>query len=106
MIPLPGNQRCSRSRLAPNAASRSVRCGGALNHPAARSKAVDALHTWLDAASTDSALFSAVQELIADLVAAGDAREQQRLDYWLDRWARDPKQPCTSAADIRLNMSS
>lgn len=73
----------------------------ALNHPAAREKAVRALHSWLGAADTDPALFLAVQKLIADLVVAGDQREQQRLDYWLARWANDPKQPCASAARIR-----
>jgi hypothetical protein len=45
-------------------------------------------------------------ELIVDLVASGDEREQQRLDYWLTRWANDLKQPCTPAANIRSNMPS
>ena len=73
----------------------------ALNHPAAREKAVIALHSWLGAADTDPALFPAVQKLIADLVASGDQREQQRLDYWLARWANDPTHSCASAVRIR-----
>lgn len=73
----------------------------ALNHAAARPKAVIALRSWLGAADSDPAFFGAAQQLIADLVASGDQREQQRLDYWLNRWANDPKQPCSSAARIR-----
>jgi hypothetical protein len=74
--------------------------------PAGNAGDAAVLRIWLGVADSNAELFAAVERLIGDLIAQGDQREQERLRFYLSRWAAHPKAPSQSAARIMSSASS
>lgn len=78
----------------------------ALNSKLARESALEALHQWLLAADEDNRLYPSIEQLIMMLMDQGTGREQERLRFYLDRWASHSKKETTSAAKVLLVLNS
>jgi len=72
----------------------------ALNTKAVRDAALHVLLAWLRSADACADIYPAVTQLLADLMVAGDEREQARLHFHLSRWAAPNGQPSAAAGDI------
>jgi hypothetical protein len=72
----------------------------ALNLKVARDDTRDALRSWLRAADDRPALYPVVSQLVLDLAHEGQQHEQERVSYWIHRWAADAKQPSEAAERI------
>jgi len=69
----------------------------ALNTRLARKSALETLQQLLKEADKDVRLYVPIEQVIRDLVQQGATREQDRLRYYLNRWATDSKERSTSA---------
>ena len=70
--------------------------GRALNAKPVRPLALDALHYWLEVAGEDTSAFTVVSRAIHSIARLG-GKHPDRLDYYLDLWAHDPKRPVRAA---------
>jgi hypothetical protein len=72
----------------------------AIGSGATRTAALGVLQSWLRFADNLHAAAPTLASLVAGLFAQGNRHEQERLRFWMLRWANDPKQPCTTAAQL------
>lgn len=79
----------------------------ALNNKPVRKRALNLVHQWLRKVDEDDRMYPLIEELIVELAAKGADRERDRLLFYLDRWASNPRQECKSAARVlaALNRS-
>jgi len=78
----------------------------ALNTKSARKLALETLRQWLLIVDDDSRLYPAIERVIRMLVTQGTHREQERLRFYLDRWASYPKERSKSATKILSALNS
>jgi len=78
----------------------------ALNTKSARKLALETLRQWLLIVDDDSRLYPAIEQVIRMLVTQGTHREQERLRFYLDRWASYPKERSKSATKILSALNS
>jgi hypothetical protein len=70
--------------------------GHALSAKPTRPLALDALHYWLELADEDHTALAAVERVIRSIAGLG-GKHPDRIDYYLDLWAHDPKKPLWAA---------
>lgn len=78
----------------------------ALNTKATRGRALDVLQRWMLMVEDDNRLYPRLEELIMVLTMQGTDRERNRLIFYLDRWASNPRQECKSAARVLATLNS
>jgi hypothetical protein len=72
----------------------------ASNTKSARKPALETLHRWLLMADQDTRLYSSAEQLVIALATLGTDRAQERLRFYLRRWASRSKETTCSAAKI------
>jgi hypothetical protein len=70
--------------------------GRALAAKPVRPLALDALRDWLELADRDSTALDPVSRVIRSVAGLG-GKHPERIEYYLDRWAHDPRQPVRAA---------
>jgi hypothetical protein len=78
----------------------------ALNTKSVRKRALDVLKEWLLTIDDDTRLYSTLEEIITLIATQGTEREENRLRFYLDRWASHPKEECQSAAKALAALDS
>ena len=64
-----------------------------------RAYALEVLRTWVDLADAVPAARRVLGDVVGDSALQGD-RQDQRLSYWMNRWATDPQRPSAAAEEI------
>jgi len=72
----------------------------ALNTKSARKPALETLKRLVQMADDDARLYSPLEQILRELVQRGSERERGRLQYYLNRWAVNPKEPSASASRL------
>lgn len=77
-----------------------------LNTKAVRKRALDVLKECLLTIDDDTRLYSTLEEIITLIATQGTEREENRLRFYLDRWASHPREECQSAAKVLAALDS
>jgi hypothetical protein len=73
--------------------------GRSLSAKQVRPLALDALRIWLEIASDDGTAMRPLSRLITAIARLG-GKHPDRLEYYLEKWATDPKKPVRSARQL------
>jgi len=73
--------------------------GRSLSAKQVRPLALDALRTWVEIAGDDGTAMRLVSTLITAIARLG-GKHPARLEYYLEKWATDPKKPVRSARQL------
>jgi hypothetical protein len=73
--------------------------GRALSAKPVRKPALDALRSWLELADRDERAVAPVSRVIDAIVRLG-GKHPDRMEYYLEQWASDPKAPVRSAQRV------
>jgi hypothetical protein len=78
----------------------------ALNTKASRKSALETIRQLLKTTDDDERLYPAMRAIILEIVKQGASREKERLNFYLNRWASDPKESSHSAERLLNTLSS
>ncbi len=78
----------------------------ALSEKVTRRPALDTVHEWLKQADGDTDLETAIIGILRGIATEGDARERQRLHYFLNGWANDRVSPLPAAAQVLRELGN
>ena len=72
----------------------------ALNTKPARKRALETLKRFVQMADEDARLYSPLEQILKEIAQRGTKRERERLRYYLNRWATNPKERSASAGRL------
>ncbi|HDQ06013.1 MAG TPA: hypothetical protein ENN36_04745 [Candidatus Bathyarchaeota archaeon] len=78
----------------------------ALNTKPVRKPALETLRQILQVVDEDARLYFPAEQIISELVKQGTEREKDRLKYYLERWAADPKEKSMSAERLLSTVNA
>lgn len=69
-----------------------------------RPLALEAMRSWLELADRDAAALAPVSQVIASVIRLG-GKHPERMEYYLEQWADDPKAPLRSAQRVLATIA-